>query len=83
MILTCFTFIRIYTLFETVNETLGYVGQWFRGNKLPLNIKILNVHFFHKNSIQDNTPLKLPQLNIFNKPFQKANSIKMFRHVFR
>lgn len=67
---------NLQTLFETVNEELGFVRQWFRANKLSKSIKILNIFFSKKSSVQDNIPLKLPQLNIFDKPIEKANSIK-------
>ena len=52
------------TLFLTVNSELHKIREWFKANRLLLNIKKNKYTFFHKNSIEfnfseDNIPLKL------------------------
>ena len=37
---------QIKTLFETVNCELKNISQWFRANKLSLNIKKKSIHYF-------------------------------------
>ena len=39
-------FIQIKTLFGTVNCELKNIIQWFRANKLSLNIKKQSIHYF-------------------------------------
>ena len=51
------------------------LGDWFTSNKLSLNIKKTEYIFFHKNSIKDSIPLKLPDLHIFNKTKNFFNKI--------
>ena len=67
---------QIKTLFETVNCELKNISQWFRANKLSLNIKKTKYTLFHKYSIKDKIPLKLPTLKIGNKVIEKTPSIK-------
>ena len=55
---------NISTLFLTVNNELHKIGEWFKANRLSLNIKKNKYTFFHKNSVKDNIPLKLPELKI-------------------
>ena len=66
----------IKTLFSTVNEELEKLGDWFTANRLSLNIKKTKYTFFHKNSVKDNIPLKLPDLHISNKSIERKSSIK-------
>ena len=66
----------IKTLFNTVNEELKKLVIWFTSNKLSLNIKKTKYTFFHKNSVKDNIPLKLPDLHIFDKTIERTSSIK-------
>ena len=66
----------IKTLFSTVNEELEKLGDRFTANKLSLNIKETKFTFFHKNSVKDNIPLKLPDLHISNKSIERKSSIK-------
>ena len=42
------------------------IEQWFKANKLSLNIKKTKHTLFHKNSSKDDIPLKLPDLKIEN-----------------
>ena len=48
----------IETLFSTVNMGLEKISEWFKANKLSLNIKKTNYTLFHKNSVKDDLPLK-------------------------
>ena len=41
----------IETLFSTVNMELEKISEWFKANKLSLNIKKTNYTLFHKNSV--------------------------------
>ena len=67
---------NIKELFTTVNKELQKLGDWFTSNKLSLNIKKIKYTFFHKNSVKDSIPLKLPDLHIFNKIIDRTFSIK-------
>ena len=67
---------NIKELFTTVNKELQKLGDWFTSNKLSLNIKKTKYTFFHKNSVKDSIPLKLPDLHIFNKAIERTSSIK-------
>ena len=53
----------IKILFEVVNKKLRNIHEWFKANKLSLNIGKTNYVFFHKNSIKDYAHLKLPKLS--------------------
>ena len=52
------------------------ISQWFRANKLSLNIKKTKYTLFHKYSIKDKIPLKLPILKIGNRVIEKTQSIQ-------
>ena len=67
---------NIKTLFSTVNEELEKLGCCFRANRLSVNIKKTKYTFFHKNSVKDNIPLKLPDLHISNERIERKSSIK-------
>ena len=67
---------NISTLFLTVNNELHKIGEWFKANRLSLNIKKTRYTFFQKNSVKDNIPLKLPELKIANRAIDKTNEIK-------
>ena len=72
----------IPVLFATVNSELSKINQWFLANKLSLFLSLsLNVtktktrySFFHKTSKIDDTPLKLPRLQINNYNCEKLFS---------
>ena len=53
---------NINVLFNTVNKELEKIDEWFKSNKLSLNVKKTNYIFFHKKTQRDNIPLKLPEL---------------------
>ena len=66
----------IETLFSTVNMELEKISEWFKANKLSLNMKKTNYTLFHKNSTKDELTLKLPDLKIVNKVLKRQASIK-------
>ena len=41
-----------------------------------VNVKKTKYTFFHKNSIKDDIPLKLPALKIANREIERTNAIK-------
>ena len=51
---------NIDTLFKTVNKELNYINEWFKANKLSLNISKTKYTFFHPQRKNDEIPLKLP-----------------------
>ena len=53
----------IEILFSTVNMELEKISEWFKADKLSLNIKKTNYTLF---SAKDDLPLKLPGLKIVN-----------------
>ena len=67
----------IKTLFSTVNEELKKLEVWFTVSRLSLNIKKTKYTFFHKNSVEENTPLKLPDLHISNRSIERKFSTKL------
>ena len=67
---------NISSLFMTVNNELDKIGEWFKANKLSLNVKKTKYTFFQKNSIKDDIPLKLPALKIANREIERTNAIK-------
>ena len=70
---------QINILFETVNCEVKNISQWFKANKLLSNITKTKYTLFHKYSIKDKIPLKLPTLKIGNKVIEKTPSIKFLR----
>ena len=68
---------NILTLFLTVNNELHKIGEWCKANRLSLNIKETKYTFFHKNSVKNNKPLKLPELKIANRAIERTNAIKL------
>ena len=66
----------IKRLFSKVNEELEKLGGWFTANRLLLNIKKTKYTFFHKNSIKDNIPLKLPEATFLIKVLKENLPIK-------
>ena len=67
---------NIHQLFAKVNEELEKIGDWFKANKLFLHNKKTKYTFFHKNSIKDDLPLKLPDLKIANNEIERKKAIK-------
>ena len=67
---------NIHQLFAKVNEELEKIEDWFKANKLSLNNKKTKYTLFHKNSIKDDLPLKLPDLKIANNEIERKKAIK-------
>ena len=63
-------------LFDTMNEELKKVADWFQANKLSLNVKKTNYMLFHPRAKSDDLPLVLPQLSISNTPISKVSNTK-------
>lgn len=61
-----YSHINIKTLFETVNLELDLINEWFKANKLSLNVKKTKYTLFCKKSKLDDLPLILPPLIINN-----------------
>ena len=66
----------INIFFEKINKELTNVSNWFNAKKLSLNVKKINLSFFHKSSKNDNIPLRLPNLNINEFTIERESSIK-------
>ena len=56
----------IHSLFNTVNNELSNIRQWFNSNKLSLNADKTKFTLLHKVRQRDNIPLVLPTLKINN-----------------
>ena len=66
---------NIKTFFGTVNCKLQKLCEWFRANKLSLNVIKTNFTFFHKNSTEDEIPLKMTELKIGNSMIKRKSSV--------
>ena len=67
---------NIKGLFYTVNSELEKISQWFKANKLSINIKKTKFTLFHKNSFKDDIPVKPPALMIGSNNIERKSSIK-------
>ena len=67
---------NIDTLFKTVNKELNYINEWFKANKLSLNISKTKYTFFHPQRKNDEIPLKLPILQINKTKIDRVECIK-------
>ena len=65
---------NINDLFSTVNSELECINQWFKANKLSLNIEKNKSTLFHKKSAK-NEILGIPDLKIGSKNIEKTSSI--------
>ena len=72
---------NIKTLFATVNHELEKISLWFIANRLSLNVKKTKYTLFHKKSLRDNIPLKLPDLKIANNSIKRATASIKFLGV--
>ena len=63
---------NIKTLFATVNHELEKISLWFIANRLSLNVEKTKYTLFHKKSVRDNIPLKLPDLKIGNNSIERT-----------
>ena len=66
----------IKKLFQTINNELQKIYQWFISNKLSINTTKTKYSFFHKPSKRDDIHLALPKLYIDNNQIQRSESIK-------
>lgn len=66
----------ISSLFITLNTELSKLDEWFKANKLSLNVKKTKYSFFHKSKSTDSIPLKLPDLAISNIKLEREKNIK-------
>ena len=66
---------NINKLFSIVNSELECINQWFKANKLSLNIKKTKYTLFHKKSAK-NEISGIPDLKIGSKNIEKTSSIK-------
>ena len=55
---------NIRTLFETANQELKQINDWFLQSKLSLNVEKTKYILFHKLADEDNIPLQLPLLQL-------------------
>ena len=69
---------NIKGLFYTVNSELEKISQWFKANKLSINIKKTKFTLFHKNSFKYEIPLKRPALMTGNNTIERKSSIRFW-----
>ena len=67
---------NIKTLFETANQELNQINDWFLANKLSLNVEKTKYLLFHKLADQDYIPLKLPSLQLTGNTIERENFLK-------
>ena len=67
---------NIRALFETGNQELNQINDWFLANKLPLNGEKTKYMLFHKLTDQENIPLKLPSLQLDGNIIEREISLK-------
>ena len=72
----CYCHHHVKILFETVNCELEKINRWVKANRLLLIVEKTNYALFHKNSIKDKIPLKMPVLKIGNKIIERTSYIK-------
>ena len=65
-------------LFETLNEELRKVVNWFKANKHSLNISKTKYYLFHSIRKRKDIPNILPPLHIDNVPVEKEFVAKFF-----
>ena len=70
---------NIKGLFYTVNSELEKISQWFKANKLSINIKKTKFTLFHKNSSKDDIPVKVPALMVCSNNIERTSSIQLLR----
>ena len=63
-------------LFETMNEELRKVANWFKANKLSLNISKTKYSLFHSTRNRKDLPNILPPLHIDNIPVKTESTTK-------
>ena len=63
------------TLFSLVNQELQKINEWFKANKLSLNVEKIKYSLFHKPSRRDDLPLLLPKLLIKKHIVERVEKI--------
>lgn len=71
-----YTHSNINTIFNTVNQELEELSDWFKANKLSVNIDKSSYILFTKSSNSDRLPLKLPDVFVDETRLNRAYSIK-------
>ena len=66
----------IKTLFSVVNQELSKIDEWFKVNKLSLNLKKTNYIFLHPKQKKEDIPLKLPRVSINENNIDRVKSTK-------
>ena len=67
---------NIKDLFKTVNQELAHINEWFKANKLSLNISKTKYVLFYNRYKTDDIPLRLPSLKINNVNIKREKTIK-------
>ena len=67
---------NIRPLFETANQELSQINDWFLPNKLSLNVEKTNICYFINLQIKKNISLKLPSLQLNGNIIERENSLK-------
>ena len=73
---------NLRTLFETANQELSQINDWFLANKLSLNVEKTKYMLFHKCTDQENIPLKLPLLPRNSTTIETERSLTVFFPIF-
>ena len=66
----------VRTLINITNNELKKLNDWFTANKLSLNTKKTQFSLFHKSTMKDSIPLKIPKLTINDKEITRCQSVK-------
>ena len=72
---------NIKEIFKSMNDQLSSINNWFKANKLSLNIDKTHYTFFVSKRQEDDIPLKLPELRINNEIIKRKYHVK-FLGVF-
>ena len=67
---------KISKHYLTLSNELNKLNEWFKTNKLSLNVDKMKYTFFHKLKQRDIIPLKLPNLILNNSSIKRENAIK-------
>ena len=70
---------NIKGVFYTVNSELEKISQWFKADKLSINIKKTKFTLFHKNPYNDDIPAKIPALMVGSNNTERTSSIKFLK----
>ena len=69
---------NIEKFFETRNEELRKEANWFKANKLSLNISKTKYSLFHSTRKRKDIPNILPSLHIDNVPIKRESVTRFF-----